>query len=82
MAETTQYIFSFQEVATALIKNNNIHDGLWGLYFEFGLSAANVGPGPEDLKPAAIIPVMKIGLQKFDQPSNLCVNAAEVNPTE
>jgi hypothetical protein len=53
---------------------------LWGIAIEFGLAAANMGQGPEDILPAAIIPVKKIGLQRFKEPNNLTVNAAEVNP--
>jgi hypothetical protein len=32
------------------------------------------------LLPAAIVPILEIGLQKFDKETNLSVNAAEVNP--
>jgi hypothetical protein len=44
------------------------------------LGAANVGSEPGDLLPSAIIPVKKIGLQRFGEPNNLTVDAAEVNP--
>jgi hypothetical protein len=68
-------------VAEALIRYNNLHEGLWGLYIEFGLAAANMGQGPEDVLPTAIIPVKKIGLQRFQEANNLTVDAAEVNPS-
>lgn len=64
----------------ALIRYNNIHEGLWGLYIEFGLAAANMGQGPEDILPTAIIPVKKIGVQRFNEANNLTVDAAEANP--
>jgi hypothetical protein len=80
MAEPTQIVFSYKEVAEALLKQENIHDGVWGLYIEFGIAAANVGPDKDNLKPAAIVPLMKIGLQKFEEENNLSVNAALVNP--
>jgi len=67
-------------VVEALIRYNNIHEGLWGLYIEFGLAAANMGQGPEDILPTAIIPVKKIGVQRFNEANNLTVDAAEVNP--
>ncbi len=46
-----------------------------------GLGGANVAliPGA-DLNPAAIVPVLKIGLQRFDAPNNLTVDAAKINP--
>jgi hypothetical protein len=80
MAETSQFTFSFQEIAEALVKAQDLHEGLWGVFVKFGIQATNVGPSDNDLRPAAIIPVMEIGLQRFDKKSNLTVNAAEVNP--
>jgi hypothetical protein len=80
MAEPTQIVFSYKEVAEALLKKENIHEGVWGLYIEFGIAAANVGPDKDSLKPAAIVPIVKIGLQKFEEENNLSVNAALVNP--
>ena len=85
MPETKQQIvFDHKEVAAALIRHSDLHEGLWGLYVEFGLAAANVGSGPgtNDLNPAAIVPILKIGLQRFDKPSNLTADAAEVNPLQ
>ena len=82
MPETKNIVFSHKEVVEALIRYNDIHEGLWGLYIEFGLAGANVGsvPGGGDLNPAAIIPVLKIGLQRSETPSNLTADAAVVNP--
>jgi hypothetical protein len=69
-------------VAEALIKHHGLHEGLWGIYVQFGLGAANVNS--EDdlavLTPAAIVPVRKLGLQRFAQANNLTVDAAAVNP--
>ena len=80
MAEPIQIVFSYKEVAEALLKTQGIHEGIWGLYIKFGISAANVGPTPDALSPAAIVPILQIGLQKFDEENNLAVNAAMVNP--
>ena len=84
MAKADSYIFSFKEIAEALIKKQSIHEGIWGVYIEFGLSAGNInaqGPtGEEALLPAAIIPVAKIGLRRFEKESSLSVDAAKVNP--
>jgi hypothetical protein len=82
MAEPRQYLFSYKEIAEALVKQEEIHEGLWGIYVEFGIGAANIGTTPEsnDTVPAAIVPIQRIGIQKFDQPSNMTVDAAEVNP--
>jgi hypothetical protein len=80
MAETSQIIFSHKEVVEALIKQEGIHEGIWGLWIKFGIQGANVGAGPTNLVPAAIVPVLEIGLQKFEEVTNLSVDAAEVNP--
>jgi hypothetical protein len=82
MAEVKTYVFDYKEVAEALIKKQGIHEGLWGIYMEFGITGANINPGPSKdiIVPGAIIPVLKIGIQRFDKPSSLTVDAAEVNP--
>jgi hypothetical protein len=80
MAESTQIVFSHKEVVEALLKQQGIHDGIWGIYIKFGLQGVNVGASPADLMPAAVIPVLQIGLQKFDEENNLAVDAAKVNP--
>jgi hypothetical protein len=33
-----------------------------------------------EMRPAAIVPVMEIGLQKMEEENNLSVDAAKVNP--
>ena len=80
MPEPTQLSFSHKEVATALIKAQGIHEGIWGLYVRFGIAARNIGAGDDDLQPAAIVPIMTIGLQQFDKVHNLSVDAAVANP--
>lgn len=82
MAEPTQYTFSYREVVEALLKKQNIHEGQWAIYFEFGMQAANVGPTDEQLVPAAIVPVLKVGVQKIPPGKVLpgVVDAASVNP--
>jgi hypothetical protein len=80
MPEITNLVFTHKEVVTALIKSQNIHEGIWGLYVEFGISAANIGQGPEDIQPAAIIPILKLGLQQFKNVTNISVDASVVNP--
>jgi hypothetical protein len=82
MAEAKNYVFDYKEIAEILIKAQGIHEGLWGIYIEFGFGAANIqaGPSQDMVLPAAIIPVKSIGIQRFDEPNSLTVDAAEVNP--
>jgi hypothetical protein len=82
MPEIKNYTFEHTELAEMLIKQLDIHEGLWGVYIEFGFGAANVGstPDPKTVTPAAISFVNKIGIQRFDAPNNLSVDATQVNP--
>lgn len=82
MAEANNYTFGFQELAEILVREQNIKEGLWGIYIEFGLGAANINTDPTGTKilaPAAINIVQKIGIQRFAEASNLTVDAAKVN---
>jgi hypothetical protein len=82
MAEADQYNFPYKEIVEALVKKQGLHEGLWALRVEFGLSAINVRTieGSTDGMPAAIIPVVKIGIQRATELNNLSVDAAVVNP--
>lgn len=80
MPQATQIAFKHKELAELLVKSQNIHEGIWGLFLRFGIGATNVGPSDADLNPAAIVPVLEIGLQKFDKENNISVDAAKVNP--
>jgi hypothetical protein len=80
MGEPSQIIFSYKEVAEALVKKQGIREGIWGLFFKFGLAASNMGPNESHLKPAAVMAILEIGLQKFEKENNISVDAAKVNP--
>ncbi|MCJ7487934.1 MAG: hypothetical protein MUQ25_17450 [Candidatus Aminicenantes bacterium] len=83
MSEIKTIEFSHKEVAEALVRFNNIHEGLWGISIRFGIQGANIGTSPGgDLTPAAIVPILNIGLQRFEKPNNLTVDAAIINPSE
>ena len=81
MAEIRQVTFTHREVAEALVRRQGIHEGHWGIYVEFGIAGANVGaPEGDDLFPAAIVPVRRLGIQRFEEANALTVDAAVVNP--
>lgn len=82
MAEANQILFDYKEVAEALVKKQDIHEGLWGIYIEFGLGAIHINSeqSPDALTPAAIVPVRRIGIQRFPVANSLTVDAAQVNP--
>lgn len=81
MAEVNQYVFDFKEVVTALLRKQGIHEGIWGIYVEFGLTAASAGQTDEQLLPTAIIPIRKIGIQRVEKETNLAVDASKL-PTQ
>jgi len=79
MPEVKQLEFSFKEVAEALIRYSKLKSGLWGVSIRFGLQASNIAASPGDnLVPAAIVPIIKIGLQQFSEQNNLTVDAATI----
>ena len=80
MAEASQISFPYKEVAEALVKKQGLREGIWGLFFKFGLQATNIGPNESDLKPAAILGILEIGLQRLEKETNLSVDAGKVNP--
>ncbi len=82
MPENKQIGYSFKELAALMVKDREIHEGFWGIFVRFGISAANAGPSDTDLKPTALVPIVELGLQKFDELNNLSVDAAEVNPLD
>lgn len=83
MGESERLLMSYQEIAEALVKQKGIHEGIWGIYVEFGIGAANI-QHPQDPKgkivPAAIVPAVKMGIQEFPEENSLTVDAAKVNP--
>jgi len=94
MAEVEKLVFDYKEIVTALLQKENIHEGIWALYMEFGIAAANMAFGvgeppegktpaeaPTEVTPTAIIPIQKIGIVRANHISNISVDAAIVNPS-
>ena len=80
MPETKELLFKYGEVVEALLKQSDIHEGLWTLSVQFGLAAANLGPSDEELKPTAVLAVLALGISRVDKATNLTVDASVVNP--
>ena len=75
-----QYVFTHKQLATMLVREQGIHEGLWVVQYTFGLAGTNVGPNADDLNPAAIVPILNIILGRAPERNALTVDAAEVNP--
>jgi hypothetical protein len=78
MAEPELYTFTHKELVEVLIKSQNIREGIWQLYVNFGLKAANLGSSDSDILPTAVIPILQIGLKKADKETNIGVDAAKL----
>lgn len=63
-----------------LVRHANVASGHWGIFIKFALNATNIGPDRNNLQPAAIVPVVEIGIRQFDEPCNLTVDAAQIKP--
>lgn len=81
-----QITFSHRELARILVREQGLTTGHWGLCARFGIAAANVeSPTPErndekQLTPAAIVPLVEVGIQEFPEPNSLTVDASKVKP--
>jgi len=86
MSTPTQYSFELKEVATALIKAQNIHEGKWWVAFEFLLGTGLLGGqvGSPDAFPGGFFTIRRITLAQAavepPPPQHLVVDAAVVNP--
>jgi hypothetical protein len=82
MPEVNQYMFTHKELLEMLIKQAGVHEGKWTILANFGFSAGNVGPSPEELSPGAVVAVLQMGIQRAspDTPEAMTVDAAVVNP--
>lgn len=80
MAEQDFIWYSLKELAVALIKKNQIHEGHHELSIEFQVAIAVVGPTIEDVAPGAVVSAKRIGLKRVAEPNPMTVDAAEVNP--
>ena len=74
--------FSLIEITEILIKNQELHEGLYNLSVQFQIAFGAVGPSTEKICPGAIMGVSRIGLSKTEEGKKNVntVNAAEINP--
>ncbi len=71
-----------QELAALIVKEKGIHDGFWSIYVEFKIYGVNFEIPKGALSPAAVVPVPRIGIQRWERPNGLTVDAAKVNPAK
>lgn len=80
--EATQFMFNHKQLVTALVKEAGLHEGIWMLAINMGFGMANMAPNgkDEDAMPTAMLPIMKVGIQRGNELNALSVDAAVVNP--
>lgn len=82
--QSEEFKFSHKEVVEALIKQQGLHEGIWMLAIQFGIGGANIQDPDKktDPIPAAIVPVVSIGLHKKPSINPLALDASVVNPRQ
>jgi hypothetical protein len=84
MPEANQYLFTHKELLELLIKQAGLHEGKWMLTANFGFSAANFGPSPDQISPGAVVAILSMGIQRAapDTPPQGVLDAAQINPAK
>lgn len=73
-------LYSLQELATLILKDQKIHSGLYEMSLEIQVAAGAVGPDAESILPGAVFGVKSVGLRKVDKANPLTVDASIANP--
>jgi hypothetical protein len=84
MTHSIEHSFSHEELLAILLKSADIHEGLWMLSINFGLSATNMSNsnnGEENLRPCVMAFVENFGLMRVERAlKGLTLDAAIANP--
>lgn len=76
-----QININYRDLTILLIKDQQLHEGLWRVAINFGaITGANLPLGSDRVVPAAIVPVMGICLLRDETANPQTVDAAVVNP--
>jgi phosphohistidine swiveling domain-containing protein len=65
MAEATQFIYSLEEVAKLLVKDQKLTTGKWVIGFEFGIMVGNFGADQSadgNIHPGTMVTIQKVTL--------------------
>jgi hypothetical protein len=82
MPEVNQYAFTHKELLEILIKQAGVHEGKWTIMTNFGFTAGNFGPTPEQMSPGAVVAVLQMGIQRAvpGTAEEMTADAAVINP--
>ena len=74
-----KHAMPWQQVAAALVKEQDLHEGIWRVYFVFGQHAMNVDF--KGTQTAAVMnAIVEVGLIEDNEVGPMSVDAAVVNP--
>ena len=73
--------FHLRDVAVALLKLADVHEGLWQIQVMFANSATNINLNGH-MVPSAITSVAGVQLARVETEDELTVDAAKVNPAK
>lgn len=79
MSDNKLMKYSMRDLTEALIKDQGITEGKWMLSVEFGIGAINAGVDQQNLSPAAVVPLVSVGLIPSEADNNLTVDASALN---
>ena len=79
MPQASQIEYNLREIAELMVRNRGITEGHWMVLLRFKWAAANVGIGPEEMSPSAIVGVESIGIQRTDSQNPLSVDASKLS---
>ena len=79
---TSEHKYSIEELLSALLRDQGIHDGHWALNIEFSATGASVKPqdNPSRTLPGLIVSMNSATLWRADSSAAGAVDAAVVNP--
>jgi hypothetical protein len=79
---TSEHKYSIEDLLTALLRDQGIHEGHWALNVEFSATGASVKPqdNPERTLPGLIVSLNSATLLRTDSAAAGTVDAAVVNP--
>ena len=73
-------IVPLSDVTKLLIKQNNIHEGLFDLAFEITVTVGTLGASKGDAFPGVLSQIKAVGLIRTEDRKEITVDAAECNP--
>lgn len=73
---------SMEELTRVLVQHFDVREGTWGVYVEFGIAGTNLHVQDAGLVPAAMVPIMKVGIREFPAGTPLAVDAASALPKD